>query len=427
VPLDPSGPNAPVAGVKTHAVDNGSTRLSVEDPDKVAGWPVATFSPRQNPSLAFSPNGLTLAFHALHAFAVNSPSPQFRVISEDAIINGLHCVELENANAKGKVSEICLVDPARDDVVVAYAFLVQMKTLPLEKPRREPYRTIEIEYQRDRVYGWVPARFTVREQWPPLSEGTVTKYTINEPFPKDTFSLSVPTGTIVFDERTNERYRAASDRRKIDVVKFDSKPSLRIAEALEVRSDFRIERQTLKDALEFIGVRYQIPIVVHKADFEAVGIKPAVEVGPLASGMSVVELLKRILAKCPKPVGFRIEDEVLKVSPKFSEQGALRVRPAPAPQVPEFPKASKIREELEMPVDFDIQPQSLKDALEFIQARYGIRIESDPLMDSLVEVHGNFPGVRLRSLLSILLEQSPGKPLGFKIEGDVLKIYPVAQ
>jgi len=79
-----------------------------------------------------------------------------------------------------------------------------------------------------------------------------------------------------------------------------------------------------------------------------------------------------------------------------------------------------------MPVDFIIEPQSLKDALDFIGARYQIRIESDPLMDALIEVHGSFPGVKLRSLLSILLEQCPGKPLGFKIERDALQIYPEA-
>jgi hypothetical protein len=129
------------------------------------------------------------------------------------------------------------------------------------------------------------------------------------------------------------------------------------------------------------------------------------------------------LAKCPKPVGFRVEHEVLKISPKFAGQAPIRARPVAAPPKLASPKARKIQEALETPVDFNIQPQSLKDALEFIGAYYQIRIESDPLMDSLIEVKGSFPGIKLRSLLSILLEQCPGQPLGFKIEGDALKIY----
>jgi hypothetical protein len=258
-----------------------------------------------------------------------------------------------------------------------------------------------------------------------LSEGTVTRYTINEPIPRDTFSLNVSTGAIVFDERTSERYRAVADRGKIDVVKFDSLASLRVAEVLEVRSDFHIQEQPLGDALDFIAGRYQIPIVIRKPDFEAAGINPAIEVGPLAPGLSLVELLKKVLAKCPKSVGFRIEDEVLKVSPNFNEQGALRIKPAPAPLSKlASPKERKIQETLEMPVDFNIEPQSLKDAVDFIGQRYQIKIEvqRDAPFDVNVEVKAGCPGVKLRSLLSILLEQVPTQPT-FKIEGDVLKIY----
>jgi hypothetical protein len=419
-PLGASAPNASVVGLKTHAVDNGSTALSVDDSDKKAGWPVATISPRQTPNLLFRPNGVALTFHTLHAFEVNPHSPQFRVVSEDAVINGLHCVELQNSNDKPALVEKCWVDPARDDVVVTYEFWV--RAWPPAQKRRELYRAIAIEYQRDPVHGWVPARFTVRQPGSLLSENTVTKYTINERFPDDTFSLKVSTGTIVFDERSSERYRAVADRGKMDLVKFDSRASMRIAETLESRSDFRIEPQSLKDALDFISARYQIPIILQKADFEAAGVNPAAEVVERRTGIKLVDLLSTLFAQCGKRVGFRIEDEVLKVSPKFPEQGELRVRPAPEPQKPETPRARKVRESLEQPVDFNVEPQSLKDALDFIAARYQIKIEIDPVVDELVKVRGNYPGIKLRSLLSILLEQCPGE-LAFKIDHDALKIY----
>jgi hypothetical protein len=46
----------------------------------------------------------------------------------------------------------------------------------------------------------------------------------------------------------------------------------------------------------------------------------------------------------------------------------------------------------------------------------------DPSVASKTEVKGGFPGIKLRSLLSILFEQLP-KATGFKIEGDALKFY----
>ena len=107
-----------------------------------------------------------------------------------------------------------------------------------------------------------------------------------------------------------------------------------------------------------------------------------------------------------------------------SAKQELRARPAPEPQKPETPEAHKIRETLEQPVDFGIEPQSLKDALDFIAARYQIKITvpRDAPFAPSTEVKGSFPGIKLRSLLSVLLEQVPGQP-GFKIEDDVLKIY----
>jgi type II secretory pathway component GspD/PulD (secretin) len=129
------------------------------------------------------------------------------------------------------------------------------------------------------------------------------------------------------------------------------------------------------------------------------------------------------LAQGQKRAGFWIEDEVLKISPKFVGQEPIHVRPAPVAPKVESPQARAIRESLEMPVDFNIEPQSLKDALDFIAARYQIKIVIDASVASKTEVRGSAPGIRLRSLLSILFEQLP-KPTGFKIEDDVLKIYP---
>jgi hypothetical protein len=409
-------PKATALVARIHSVRNGLSEL-VESSGRPPGLPTATFSKRRggNPLETYDA-ALTLAFRPQDAIILLSPSRKFRVVNENALKDGRHCVQMQIVSDNGAFSENCWVDPARDDVVVAYESWRQLNE------RHEVNSVASIEYQHHPVHGWVPARWTVGNGT--FGENTVTKYAINERFPEDTFSLKVSPATRVFDQRTAERYRVAADGGKSEVVQIDSLKSLQIQRVLQSTSDFSIARQPLKDAIDFIAARYQIPIVVYKADFEAVGFL-TVAVGPIPPGMKIAELLKTLLAKCPKPVGFRIEDEVLKMSPKFTEQGALQIRPAPVLPANASAKERKIQAALEMPVDFNIEPQSLKDALDFLGARYHIRIESDPLMDSLIEVKGNFPGIKLRSLLSILLEQCPGQPLGFKIERDALKIAPV--
>ena len=62
-------------------------------------------------------------------------------------------------------------------------------------------------------------------------------------------------------------------------------------------------------------------------------------------------------------------------------------------------------------VNFDQIPQSLKDAIDFIQARYQIPIVidqkalDDANVDTTSEVKGAFPGIKLRNLFKLLLEQ----------------------
>jgi beta-lactamase regulating signal transducer with metallopeptidase domain len=410
-PLAASAPTSFVG--KTRSVTSGLTELNVQEPGNTAGLPVATVSARSDQSpLATANPGLTFAFHPEDAL-VNSRSRSFRVVSEDALVNGLHCVEIQKSNERGNVIEKCWVDPARDDVVVAYEHWF---------PPQQRRSTMSIEYQQDRVHGWVPARWTDSSAGERREE-TVTNYAINEPIPAETFSLKLAPGTLVFDQRAREQYRVAKDGSKSDVVNAVSLPSLRILEALASKSDFKIEPQALNDAVHFIAARYQIPIVLKQKEFAEAGIDLASEVQVPREGMVVADVLKSVLGQAQKPAGFRIEDEVLKISPKFLGQEPIHVRPAPVAPKLESPKARKIREALEMQVDFTIEPQSLKDALDWIAARYQIKIVIDKTVASKTDVHFAAPGIRLRSLLSNLLEQCR-KPVGFKIEDDALKIYP---
>jgi hypothetical protein len=401
-------------GAKTHSVMNGATAFSVEDPGNAAESPVCHVWKRGGHWRQIASTQILVTIRPLDAF-VDGQQSKFRVVTENALVAGLRCVELQKAKDNNRwLLERCWVDPARDDIIVAYA----LQFHPKDQDLPEDVRTISIQYRHDPV----PAAWTSKQPGE-LSEDRVTKYAINEPIPAETFSLKLAPGSLVFDQRTSEQYRVAKDGSKSDVVKVDSRASLRILEALASKSDFRIEPQSLKEALDFIAARYQIPIVGKQKEFEEAGIDLSSEVQLPRTGVALADLLKALLAQVQKPVGFRIEDEVLKISPKFVGQEPIHVRPAPVAPKLESPQARSIREALEMPVDFVIEPQSLKDAVEFVAARYQIKVVIDASVASKTEVHGSAPGIRLRSLLSILFEQLP-KPTGFKIEDDVLKIYP---
>jgi hypothetical protein len=70
----------------------------------------------------------------------------------------------------------------------------------------------------------------------------------------------------------------------------------------------------------------------------------------------------------------------------------------------------KISQALDQPVEFTIEPQSLRDAIDFIAARYQIPIVidqkalDDANVDATTEVKASFPGIKLRNLLKLLLE-----------------------
>jgi hypothetical protein len=87
-----------------------------------------------------------------------------------------------------------------------------------------------------------------------------------------------------------------------------------------------------------------------------------------------------------------------------------------------------IGQALEQTVDFIIDPEPMKDALEFIAQRYQFKIVIDPAVirvgvDPAMEVKVVAPGDKLKDVLSALLKQAP-KPLVYRVEKGVLTILP---
>jgi len=96
------------------------------------------------------------------------------------------------------------------------------------------------------------------------------------------------------------------------------------------------------------------------------------------------------------------------------------------------PESLKIYEILGQVVDFQIDQEPLSDALEFIAQRYQIKVTfdaqavHDKLIDPTIDVKLPVSGIKLRSCLNLVLEQSR-KPLAYEIRNGALIIVPAAR
>jgi hypothetical protein len=93
------------------------------------------------------------------------------------------------------------------------------------------------------------------------------------------------------------------------------------------------------------------------------------------------------------------------------------------------PGTLKIYETLEVVVEFAIDEEPLRDALDFIAQRYQIKVVLDAqairqkLIDPSIAVKMPYSGIKLKSLMNILLEQSR-KPLTYQVRQGVLTVIP---
>lgn len=91
------------------------------------------------------------------------------------------------------------------------------------------------------------------------------------------------------------------------------------------------------------------------------------------------------------------------------------------------PASMRIDEILEQTADFTIEPEPLKDAIDFIQQRYQIAVAIGrvPLRGLQTEVKAQTAGIKVRRLLETLLEQSK-VPLNYEVQKGVLAIEAAA-
>jgi hypothetical protein len=115
-----------------------------------------------------------------------------------------------------------------------------------------------------------------------------------------------------------------------------------------------------------------------------------------------------------------------------AQQQRQKTAPTDVPLVDDLSTYDKIDRVLEQRIDFKIERQSLKDALDFISARYGIPILVDRKtleeenVDTGAPVHLSAPGLKLRNALTLLLSQVPTR-LDFDILDGVLTVTTPSQ
>jgi thiol-disulfide isomerase/thioredoxin len=134
---------------------------------------------------------LLLTFRPFHPVFGWNPK-RCRLVNEDEVIGGIHCATIQMDEISK--SERCWVDPNRDYVIVKWE----------KRPLRMPRISCTIDYENDKVDGWVPTRWKRQLPGPtPDSTGTaeavVTRFAVNETLPVATFELASPANTPVTD------------------------------------------------------------------------------------------------------------------------------------------------------------------------------------------------------------------------------------
>jgi len=249
---------------------------------------------------------LMLALRSYSRGGIERSSKQWRVISENAILDNKHCVKIQFEQSG--IVETYWIDSAREDVIVGWE----------QRQSRSQSSFVSIQYRHDEKNGWLPSRWTEtrHSNWgKQSSENTVTQFSINEKFPKETFTLAFPPGTTVVDRKLVEKYVVAKDGSKVDVLKFDSPGSLRIHETLESQVDFSIDPEPLKNALEFIASRYQIEVVIDPQAVKRGLIDPSIDVKLAAPGIKLRSTLNLLLEQSRKPLGFEVRKGTLVIIP----------------------------------------------------------------------------------------------------------------
>jgi hypothetical protein len=258
----------------------------------------------------FSARMWCTALDPLGSGLIDRAAPQFQVVKANAIIGDRHCVKLERRlegrSWPSNIVETIWIDPERDDVIAGWE----------RRSPEGPFFFVSIEYARDPRHGWLPAR------WDNTNTGTLraasavaTRLTLDERFPIETFRFSFPPGTSVNDRGLAARYEIAANGSKANIKPYYPAEYQTIYDSLQEKTDFIVDPEPLRDALEFIAKRYHMKVAIDAEGVRRGLVDPLVEVKTGQRQMKLSALLDLLLKQSPQPLKYEIRDDVVTVLP----------------------------------------------------------------------------------------------------------------
>jgi hypothetical protein len=220
----------------------------------------------------------------------------YHVVTQSAIVDGLHCVKLERTFRR--MTESCWVDPNRDDLVVL-----------CERTFRGIGSSIAISYHASPQFGWTPEHWTWRDQSGRDQSGSVelqcdaTTSSVNERLPAKVFQINLPPGALVFDLAARKQYLIAVDGSRAAAPPFDSVSSPAFRRGLDAVIDVRFEPQPFNGAVEFLSRNYSLPFEFEIEAFRKAGLNiDETECHSDIEGLTLREQLRWLSAQLPKPI-----------------------------------------------------------------------------------------------------------------------------
>jgi hypothetical protein len=244
------------------------------------------------------------------------------VLGENAIIGDRHCVKLRisltSRPDESGLLDTLWIDPSRDSVIVGWE----------RAGPSTPDTFLSIEYVLDKQHGWLPSRWRLTTAGPAgESTATATRIAINEQYPASLFRQTFAPGTLVRDPNLSQWYVIANDGSKTPVGEPHPPKPEPIDAALNRTTDFVINPEPLKDALDFIAQRYHIKTAFDDGAVRQGLIDPAAQVQTQKHGIKLKELLDVLLKQSPKPLRYEIREDVITLIADVHSGGKPRSGP----------------------------------------------------------------------------------------------------
>jgi hypothetical protein len=224
---------------------------------------------------------------------------QLTVVTDDAIVEGIRCTKLR-LSGQDRARTSFWFDPHQSDALVCWE---------LELSGR-PFSSLLLRYRPDKsndpaLTGWTE-RNNQDNSHGAEDVSQVKTIEINRETPADAFQIKFPPGTAVAIDlkgSTQEAYVVKPDGTKRPVFNLNTISTKRLRDTLLQQTEFTIEPEPLRDAVDFIRQRYAIGIEIDAASFRKAQIDPSLEVREDMPGIRCWEVLTWLSAQCPHPFG----------------------------------------------------------------------------------------------------------------------------